>query len=102
MKISLIVAAATNNVIGRDGGLPWHLSDDLKRFKELTIGKPVIITFDIRRKMMPASVAKKITKLVSPRSLSISVRHNSVFPVPAGAVRTPIPVILKKPVATVR
>jgi len=43
MKISLVVAAATNNVIGRDGGLPWHLSDDLKRFKKLTIGKPIIM-----------------------------------------------------------
>lgn len=43
MKISLVVAAATNNVIGRDGALPWHLSDDLKRFKKLTIGKPVIM-----------------------------------------------------------
>ncbi len=43
MKISLIVAAATNNVIGRDGGLPWHLSDDLKRFKKLTVGKPIIM-----------------------------------------------------------
>ena len=43
MKISLIVAAATNNVIGRDGGLPWHLSDDLKRFKRLTTGKPIIM-----------------------------------------------------------
>ena len=43
MKISLIVAAATNNVIGRDGGLPWHLFDDLKRFKRLTTGKPIIM-----------------------------------------------------------
>ena len=49
MKISLIVAAATNNVIGRDGGLPWHLSDDLKRFKKLTVGHCVVMgckTFD--------------------------------------------------------
>jgi dihydrofolate reductase len=43
VKISLIVAAATNNVIGRDGGLPWHISEDLKRFKRLTIGKPIIM-----------------------------------------------------------
>lgn len=43
MKISLIVAAATNNVIGRDGGLPWHLSEDLKRFKRITTGKPIIM-----------------------------------------------------------
>ncbi len=43
MKISLIVAAATNNVIGRDGALPWHLSEDLKRFKRLTAGKTIIM-----------------------------------------------------------
>jgi len=42
-RISLIVAAATNNVIGRDGGLPWHLTEDLKRFKRLTTGKPIIM-----------------------------------------------------------
>ena len=43
MKISIIVAAATNNVIGRDGELPWRLPEDLKRFKQLTSGKPVIM-----------------------------------------------------------
>lgn len=43
MKISIIVAAATNNVIGRDGRLPWHLSEDLKRFKRLTTGKSIIM-----------------------------------------------------------
>jgi dihydrofolate reductase len=37
------VARSRNGVIGRDGGLPWHLSDDLKRFKALTLGKPIIM-----------------------------------------------------------
>ena len=41
--ISLIVAAATNNVIGARGKLPWRLSSDLKRFKALTMGKPIIM-----------------------------------------------------------
>jgi dihydrofolate reductase len=41
--ISLIVAASTNNVIGVGGELPWHLSDDLKRFKSLTLGKPIVM-----------------------------------------------------------
>jgi dihydrofolate reductase len=41
--ISIIVAAAENNVIGREGELPWRLSDDLKRFKAITMGKPVIM-----------------------------------------------------------
>ncbi len=41
--ISLIVAASVNNVIGVGGRLPWHLPDDLGRFRELTLGKPVIM-----------------------------------------------------------
>ena len=43
MTISLVVAASKNNVIGRDGALPWHLPDDLRHFKRLTTGKPVIM-----------------------------------------------------------
>ena len=42
-EISLIVAAADNDVIGADGGLPWRLSDDLRRFKAVTMGKPIIM-----------------------------------------------------------
>lgn len=41
--ITLIVAVADNGVIGRDNALPWHLPDDLKRFKRLTLGKPMIM-----------------------------------------------------------
>ncbi len=41
--ISLIVAVSTNNVIGADGDLPWRLSDDLKRFKVVTMGKPIVM-----------------------------------------------------------
>jgi dihydrofolate reductase len=43
MSISLIVAASTNNVIGSDGELPWHLPDDLRNFKRLTTGKPIVM-----------------------------------------------------------
>ena len=43
MTLSLIVAASRNNVIGNEGGLPWHLPDDLGHFKRLTMGKPVIM-----------------------------------------------------------
>lgn len=43
MKISLIVAVAENGVIGRDGGLPWRLSSDLKTFRRLTMGKPIVM-----------------------------------------------------------
>jgi dihydrofolate reductase len=43
MRISLVVAASTNNVIGSDGELPWHLPGDLKNFKRLTTGKPIVM-----------------------------------------------------------
>lgn len=55
-SISLVVAASTNNVIGVAGGLPWHLSDDLKRFKALTMGKPIIMgrkTFESIGRALP-------------------------------------------------
>src|SRR3569623_3545153 len=48
-SITLILARADNGVSGRDGGLPWRLPADLKRFKALTMGKPMIMgrkTFD--------------------------------------------------------
>lgn len=41
--IAFVVAMARNNVIGRDGGMPWHVRSDLKRFKALTWGKPMIM-----------------------------------------------------------
>ena len=43
MKISLVVAVARNNVIGGDNQLPWKIRDDLRWFKKLTIGKPMIM-----------------------------------------------------------
>lgn len=43
MLISAIVAISRNNVIGRDGHLPWHLSADLKRFKAITMGHSIIL-----------------------------------------------------------
>lgn len=41
--ISLVVAIGENGVIGRNGGLPWHLSSDLKTFRRVTMGKPLIM-----------------------------------------------------------
>ncbi|MEO5559513.1 MAG: dihydrofolate reductase [Dokdonella sp.] len=41
--IRLIAALDRHHAIGRDGAMPWHLPDDLKRFKALTLGKPVLM-----------------------------------------------------------
>lgn len=49
MEVVLIAAVAANDVIGRDGEIPWHHSEDLRRFKRLTTGNPVImgrVTYD--------------------------------------------------------
>jgi dihydrofolate reductase len=43
MKISLIVAMASSRVIGNKGQMPWHLSADLKKFKKITMGSPVLM-----------------------------------------------------------
>jgi len=54
--VTLIVAVADSGVIGRDNALPWRLPEDLKRFKRLTLGKPVVMgrkTFESIGKPLP-------------------------------------------------
>ena len=56
MNITIIAALADNGIIGAAGKIPWHLSDDLKRFKRLTLGHPVIMgrkTYDSLGKPLP-------------------------------------------------
>lgn len=43
MRFSIVVAASANNVIGVGGGLPWRLPEDLRKFREITMGKPMIM-----------------------------------------------------------
>jgi dihydrofolate reductase len=55
-RVALVVAMADSGVIGRNGGLPWHLPDDLKYFKVVTSGKPVLMgrkTFESIGKALP-------------------------------------------------
>lgn len=63
--ISIIVAASTNNVIGVRGELPWKISDDLKRFKQLTMGKPIVmgrLTWESIRRPLPGRQNIVITR----------------------------------------
>lgn len=56
MRVSLIVAMTPDRIIGRDGGMPWHLPADLKRFRELTMGHPMIMgrrTFESLGRILP-------------------------------------------------
>ncbi|SCW55792.1 dihydrofolate reductase [Rhizobium mongolense subsp. loessense] len=43
IRKTIVVAVAENGVIGRDGDMPWRLSTDLKRFKAMTLGKPLVV-----------------------------------------------------------
>ncbi len=43
MRVAIVVAVSRNGVIGRDGGLPWKLASDLRRFRKLTTGRPVVM-----------------------------------------------------------
>ena len=55
-SLSLLAALDRNHAIGKDGDLPWHLPDDLKRFKALTLGKPVLMgrrTAESLRRALP-------------------------------------------------
>jgi dihydrofolate reductase len=63
--VSLLVAATENGVIGRDNGMPWHLPDDLKHFKSLTLGKPVLMgrrTFDSIGRPLPGRTNLVLTR----------------------------------------
>jgi dihydrofolate reductase len=56
MKISAIVAMAQNRVIGRGNDLPWKLPEDLKRFRQITLGHPIIMgrkTFESIGRVLP-------------------------------------------------
>ena len=65
MRVSLIVAVSENDVIGRDGGLPWRLSKDLRRFKDLTMGHHLIIgrrTWDEVGQPLPGRIMVVVTR----------------------------------------
>jgi dihydrofolate reductase len=65
VKISLIVARASNGVIGKDNKLPWHIPADLQFFKRTTLGKPVIMgrkTFDSIARPLPRRTNIVVTR----------------------------------------
>lgn len=77
MRVSFVVAMSENRVIGRDGSLPWHLPRDLKHFKELTLGKNILMgrkTFLSLTKPLPHR-----NNLVLTRDPSFSCNNVQVF-----------------------
>ncbi len=72
-KISLIVAAAENNVIGKDNKMPWYIPADFKHFKDITMGKPCIMgrktydsILDQLGKPLPGRTSIVITRTIPP------------------------------------
>ena len=65
-EIVLVVAIADNGVIGKDGGIPWHISEDMKRFKTLTMGHTIVMgrkTWDsLPKKPLPGRVNVVVTR----------------------------------------
>jgi dihydrofolate reductase len=64
-RLAMIVAASENNIIGVDGDLPWRLSADLKRFKQLTMGHHIVMgrkTFDSIGRLLPGRTTVIVTR----------------------------------------
>lgn len=77
--ITLIVAVADSGVIGRDNTLPWHLPEDLKRFKRLTMGKPIVMgrkTFESIGKPLPGRHNIVLTRDANYRREGVTVVHD--------------------------
>lgn len=79
MRISLLLAASENNVIGKDNKLPWHLPNDLKYFKNLTWGMPILMgrkTFDSIGKPLPGRKSIVITRNKEWQHEGVDVVHS--------------------------
>lgn len=77
--ISLVVAVARNGVIGRDNALPWHLRSDLKRFKALTMGKPMLMgrkTYESIGKPLPGRRSIVLTRDRAFAAPGVAVVHD--------------------------
>ncbi len=79
MRISLIVAMTENRTIGLDGGMPWHISEDLKYFKRVTLGAPIIMgrkTFDSIGRALPGRTNIVVTRDTAYAHDGIEVVHD--------------------------
>ena len=70
IKVSIFVAFARNMIIGSEGGMPWTLQGDLKRFKQMTMGKPIVMgrkTFESIGRPLPGR-----TNIIVSKQLNVS------------------------------
>jgi dihydrofolate reductase len=93
--VTLVVARAQNGLIGRDGGLPWHISDDLKRFKALTMGTVMVMgrkTFESLPGLLPGRRHIVLTRDANWRAEGAEVVHTADEALEVAAA-TPVSVI---------
>lgn len=80
MSVTLVLAAAENGVIGKDGAIPWCIADDMKRFKALTMGKTVVMgrkTWEsLPKKPLPGRVNVVVTRDPGWRAEGAKVVHS--------------------------
>jgi dihydrofolate reductase len=88
-ELVAVAAVARNGVIGADNGLPWRVSSDLKRFKALTMGKPLILgrrTFESLRRPLPGREIIVVTRdrLFSPAGVRVARSPSEALAVARG------------------
>ncbi len=79
MTVTLVVAIGENRVIGRDGGLPWPPTGDLKQFKALTMGHPIIMgrsTYESIGKPLPGRTSIVLTRDTEWQAEGVEVAHS--------------------------
>ncbi|KKW42909.1 MAG: Dihydrofolate reductase [Candidatus Magasanikbacteria bacterium GW2011_GWA2_56_11] len=80
MPLSLIAAVSDNNCIGKKGRLPWHIPEDMQHFRDLTLGKPVLMG----RKTWE-SIPDKFRPL--PQRTNMVITRQADYPAPGGVER---------------
>ncbi len=85
-RIAFVVAVSRNGVIGRDGGLPWRISADLKRCKQITMGKPVI---------MGRKTWESLPKMPLPGRTNIVITRQADYEAPGAHVANGVDAALK-------
>lgn len=77
--ITLVVAATDAGVIGRDNAMPWHLPADLAHFKQLTMGKPIVMgrrTFESIGRPLPGRLNVVVTRDQGWHAAGVTVAHS--------------------------
>ena len=78
-RVTLVVAATDHGVIGRDGGMPWHLPADLAHFKRVTMGHPIVMgrrTYASIGRALPGRLNVVVTRDRSFAAAGVSVAHS--------------------------